>query len=120
MSRFFWFTVEFGLMRGPGGLVAYGSGLLSSYGELQHSIESDEVARYPMRIEWAINQAHEIDHYQPLLFVIDSFGHLFDLVGTLEKWMRQGKLNNVAPGPPEINERDLRSFVEAGTARAVS
>src|SRR5581483_7177432 len=30
MSRFFWFTVEFGLMRGPKGVCAYGSGLLSS------------------------------------------------------------------------------------------
>ena len=39
LSRFFWFTVEFGLMRGgPGGVCAYGSGLLSSYGELQHAI----------------------------------------------------------------------------------
>ena len=28
MSRFFWFTVEFGLMRGPDGVCAYGSGLL--------------------------------------------------------------------------------------------
>src|SRR5690242_7124822 len=27
MSRFFWFTVEFGLMRGPRGVCAYGSGL---------------------------------------------------------------------------------------------
>src|SRR5690349_18914041 len=36
MSRFFWFTVKIGLMRGrgPHGICAYGSGLLSSYGEL--------------------------------------------------------------------------------------
>src|SRR4051812_41510238 len=43
MSRFFWFTVEFGLMRGPKGTCAYGSGLMSSYGELEHAIDSDEV-----------------------------------------------------------------------------
>jgi phenylalanine-4-hydroxylase len=113
MSRFFWFTVEFGLMRGPRGIVAYGSGLLSSYGELAHSIESDEVQRYPVQIEWLINQGAEIDHYQPLLFIVDSFDHLFALVDQLEKWMREGKLNNVAPGLPEVSERDLLSFMNA-------
>ena len=54
MSRFFWFTVEFGLMRGPRGTLAYGSGLLSSYSELQHAIESNEVQRYPLQMEWVI------------------------------------------------------------------
>src|SRR3954462_13738451 len=116
LSRFFWFTVEFGLMRGPRGIVAYGSGLLSSYGELQHAIESDEVQRYPVQIEWLINQGAEIDHYQPLLFVVDGFDHLFDLVDRLERWMREGKLDNVAPGLPEVNENDLRSYMEAGDA----
>jgi phenylalanine-4-hydroxylase len=117
LSRFFWFTVEFGLMRGSrGNIVAYGSGLLSSYGELQHAIESDEVQRYPVQLEWLINQGAEIDHYQPLLFIVDSFDHLFELVDRLERWMRDGKLNNVAPGLPEVNEGDLRSYMEAGDA----
>ena len=40
MARFFWFTIEFGLMNTRKGLRAYGSGLLSSYGELEHSLES--------------------------------------------------------------------------------
>ncbi|MBI4904525.1 MAG: phenylalanine 4-monooxygenase [Acidobacteria bacterium] len=114
MSRFFWFTVEFGLMRGPRGIYAYGSGLLSSYGELEHALESSQVGRYPIQMEWVINQAFEIDHYQPLLFSVDSFDHLFDLVEQLERWMRDGRLNNVAPGEPHIDERDLRSFLEAG------
>ena len=114
MSRFFWFTVEFGLMRGGRhGVCAYGSGLLSSYGELEHAITSDAVQRYPLQMEWVINQGAEIDHYQPLLFIVDSFDHLFSLVGRFEQWMRQGKLDNVAPGLPEIQERDLRSFMEA-------
>jgi hypothetical protein len=51
MSRFFWFTVEFGLMKGARGTCAYGSGLLSSFGELQHAIESDEVQRFPLQLE---------------------------------------------------------------------
>jgi len=116
MSRFFWFTVEFGLMQGPRGVCAYGSGLLSSYGELEHAIESDEVQRYPIQMEWVINQGAEIDHYQPLLFVVDSFDHLFELVDRFEGWMRAGKLDNVAPGLPEIEESTLRSFLDAAHA----
>ena len=118
MSRFFWFTIEFGLMRGrgPNGICAYGSGLLSSYGELQHSIDSDEVQRYPLQLEWVINQVAEIDHYQPILFIVDSFDHLFSLVDEFERWMRAGKLFNVAPGLPDISEGDLNSFLEAANA----
>src|SRR5262249_47421361 len=115
MSRFFWFTVEFGLMRGGNGVVAYGSGLLSSYGELEHAIESNEVQRYPLQMEWAINQVAEIDHYQPLLFVADSFDQVFSLVDRLERWMRAGKLDNVAPGLPNISESDLQSFLDAAS-----
>jgi phenylalanine-4-hydroxylase len=115
MARFFWFTVEFGLMRGRSDLKVYGSGLLSSFGEIQHAIESPDVQRYPIQLEWAINQGFAIDQYQPLLFVVDSFDHLFSLVDRLEKWMREGKLNNVAPGEPEVNEADLLSFVHAGS-----
>ncbi len=113
MARFFWFTIEFGLMRGRDGLKAYGSGLLSSHGEIEHAIDSPDAQRYPLQLEWVVNQHFEIDHYQPLLFVVDSFDHLFELVGELERWMRAGKLNHVAPGEPALSERDLASFLHA-------
>jgi len=113
LSRVFWFTVEFGLMRGPAGRpVAYGSGLLSSYGELQHAIESEEVQRSPAQLEWMIHQEAS-DEYQPLLFVVDSFDQLFDMVDRLERWMREGRLNYVAPGRSEIKDSDLEGFLNA-------
>ncbi len=114
MARFFWFTIEFGLMKSSDGLKVYGSGLLSSFGEIEHAVESPEVQRFPMQLEWAINQGFEIDHYQPLLFTVDSFDHLFQLVGCLEQWMKSGRLSNVAPGEPAVSEHDMRSFLEAG------
>lgn len=113
MARFFWFTVEFGLMRSRDGVRVYGSGLLSSFGEIRHAVESPDVQRYPLQLEWAINQSFEINHYQPLLFVVESFDHLYELAGRLEQWMKQGRLNNVAPGEPAVNEADLRSFLQA-------
>jgi phenylalanine-4-hydroxylase len=112
MARFFWFTIEFGLMNTRHGLRAYGSGLLSSFGELEHSMRSREVQRFPIQLEWAINQSFEIDHYQPLLFVVDGFDHLFSLVDRLEGWMKDGRLDNVAPGEPSVSEADLGSFLD--------
>jgi len=119
LARFFWFTIEFGMMRSPDGhgLKVYGSGLLSSHGEIAHAIDSPLVQRYPIQLEWVINQYFEIDHYQPLLFIVDSFDHLSDLVGELERWMRAGKLDSVSPGEPAVSEPDLRSFLEASRAK---
>ena len=113
MARFFWFTIEFGLLRSGNEIRAYGSGLLSSYGELEHCIKSPEVQRYPIQLEWAVNQYFEIDHFQPLLFIVDSFEHLFSLVDELEKWVKSGKLNNVAPGEPFVSDTDVESFLSA-------
>lgn len=117
MARFFWFTIEFGLMRrrSGNGLSVYGSGILSSYGEIEYAIESPDAQRYPLQLEWVVNQYFEIDHYQPLYFIVDSFDALFHEVGRLEDWMKEGKLNNVSPGEPEISEADLKSFLEAET-----
>ena len=119
MSRFFWFSIEFGLMGGAddGGLKAYGSGLLSSYGELAHAIEADDVTRAPFSIERVVNQPFEIDHYQPLLFVVDSFDHLYALADELEAWIVGGRLDDVAPGEPAVSESDLGSFLAAAGAR---
>ena len=120
MARFFWFTIEFGLMREGKDMKVYGSGLLSSYGEIEHCIESPNVQRYPIQLEWVINQYFEIDHYQPLLFWVDSFDHLFSLVDQLETWMKDGRLNNVSPGEPLVNEEDLKSFMIAGAGGSVN
>jgi phenylalanine-4-hydroxylase len=124
LARFFWFTVEFGLMReqpgaplAPGRVRAYGSGLLSSYSELRHCVESPEVQRVPAQTEWIINQYFEIHHFQPLLFVIEDFEHLFYLVHDLEKRLDAGLLDNLQPGEPDVNEVDLKSFLDAALAR---
>lgn len=116
MARFFWFTIEFGLMKRPGGegVCVYGSGILSSYGEIEHAVKSPSVQRYPFQLEWVLNQYFEIHHYQPLLFIVDSFDHLFSEVHRLEEWIKDDKLSNLSPGEPEISEADLQSFLDAG------
>jgi len=112
LSRFFWFTIEFGIMRQDDRLCVYGSGLLSSSGEIVHCIESPNVQRCPFQLEWVINQSFDIDKYQPLLFIIDSFEHLFQEVNRLENWLLNGKLDYIAPGSPSIDQESLDVFLK--------
>jgi phenylalanine-4-hydroxylase len=112
LSRFFWFTVEFGLMRQNNKLCVYGSGILSSADEMEYSIESAEVQRFPFQLEWVINQSFEIDRFQPLLFVIESFEHLYEEVDRLEQWLMTGQLDHVAPGQPKVSDSDLKEFLK--------
>ena len=78
LSRLFWFTVEFGLIREKGRVKLYGSGLLSSPGESKHALDSDDVERRPFDLVTVCNTPFEIDHYQPILYVLDSFDQLRD------------------------------------------
>ena len=45
--------------------------------------------------------------------MVDSFDHLFSLVDELERWLKDGKLNNVAPGEPKVGDADIDSFLTA-------
>lgn len=114
LARFFWFTIEFGLMRENGRLCVYGSGLLSSANEIEHAVVSKEVQRFPFQLEWAINQPFEIDKMQPLLFIVESFSHLYKEVERLEEWLLTGKLDHVSVGSPTIEEKDLKLFLNRG------
>lgn len=90
LARLFWFTVEFGLIREDKRLKLYGSGLISSEGEGHHSLESPDVDRRPFNMERVCDTSFEIDHYQPILYVLDSFEQLRDAMnGYAEKLLSE-------------------------------
>lgn len=78
LARLFWFTVEFGLIREGGEIKLYGSGLISSLGESFHALESPDVDRRPFDMERVCDTPFEIDHYQGVLYVLESFEQLRD------------------------------------------
>jgi phenylalanine-4-hydroxylase len=75
LGRLYWFTVEFGLVEHEGEIKAYGAGLLSSFGELEHAF-SDKVVRKPFDLEEVINTPYDYSDMQPILFVIPSYAEL--------------------------------------------
>jgi phenylalanine-4-hydroxylase len=77
LARVYWYTVEFGLLRGAQGLKAYGAGILSSKAETVYAIASDEPNRLNFDLERVMRTDYRIDGFQRLYFVIDSFEQLF-------------------------------------------
>jgi phenylalanine-4-hydroxylase len=94
LGRLFWFTVEFGLIREDGRVKVYGSGLVSSHGESRYSLEgawekkgqkgaepctTRAVAEWrPFDLERICNTPFDIDHFQPIYYVLESFEQLRD------------------------------------------
>lgn len=89
LARLFWYTVEFGLIREAGSLKVYGAGLISSPGESRHCLTSPEVDRRDFDLEVACSTPFEIDHYQPTLFVLDSFDQLRDAMRSYAARVRE-------------------------------
>jgi phenylalanine-4-hydroxylase len=78
LGRLYWFTVEFGLKEEHGELKAYGAGLLSSFGELEHAF-SDAVERRPFDLQTVINHEFTYSDMQKVLYVIPSYSYLKDV-----------------------------------------
>ena len=78
LARLYWYTVEFGLIDTKAGMRAYGAGILSSAGELRHSVTSPAPQRLGFDLERIMRTRYKIDSYQSTYFVIDSFKQLFE------------------------------------------
>ena len=76
LARLYWYTVEFGLMTTPAGLRIYGAGILSSGGEVVHSLEGPQARRVRFDLERLLRTEYNIDRYQDTYFVIESFAQL--------------------------------------------
>ena len=74
LSRVYWFTIEFGVLRENGSLKAYGTGLLSSAGELEEMHEAD-LRSFDLKA--ASSEAYDPTHFQPVLFCADSFEEMY-------------------------------------------
>lgn len=78
LTRLYWYTVEFGLIKTSEGLRIYGAGILSSKGESIHCLESDAPNRIGFDLLRVMNTRYRIDTYQKTYFVIESYQQLFD------------------------------------------
>ena len=108
LARLYWYTVEFGLIATPQGLRAYGAGILSSAGELHHSVTSPAAERVAFDLKRLMRSRYTIDSYQATYFVINSFDQLFETTAP-----------DFTPVYREVRERiALQGEIEAGQVLA--
>jgi phenylalanine-4-hydroxylase len=74
LARVYWFTIEFGVLSEDGRVKAYGTGLLSSTGELEAMHEAE---LRPLDLEAAARQDFDPTKYQPILFCAASFEEMY-------------------------------------------
>jgi phenylalanine-4-hydroxylase len=84
LERLYWYTLEFGLVEENGLPRAYGSGLLSSFGELGR-YESAAFLK-PFDPDEAAARPYDPTDYQAVLYVVPSLEAVTD---TIERWLQQ-------------------------------
>jgi phenylalanine-4-hydroxylase len=67
------------LIREDNQVKVYGSGLISSHGDAANAL-GPKCDRRPFSLDAVFNQPFEIDHFQDVLFVVESFEQLFQAV----------------------------------------
>ena len=84
LARVYWFTIEFGVLREMGEIKAYGTGLLSSAGELE---EMHKAELRPLDLDSASRHDYDPTHYQSVLFCAESFEEMYsNLKEFLVRW----------------------------------
>ena len=77
LARVYWFTIEFGVLREDGRIKAYGTGLLSSAGELA---EMDKAELRPLNLDAEGNHVYDPTHFQSMLFCAESFDEMYEML----------------------------------------
>jgi phenylalanine-4-hydroxylase len=83
LARVYWFTIEFGVLRENGEVKAYGTGLLSSAGELE---EMHKAEFRPLDLDVMSRHDYDPTHYQSVLFCGESFNEMY---GRLREFLVQ-------------------------------
>jgi phenylalanine-4-hydroxylase len=114
LSRLYWYTVEFGLVRSGDGLALYGAGIVSSHSESIFALDDPSPNRIGFDLRRVMRTRYRIDDFQQSYFVIDSFEDLLDQTLNTDFGPLYAELEGQPDHDPETILPDDRVF-SAGT-----
>jgi phenylalanine-4-hydroxylase len=77
LSRIYWFTIEFGMMREDNVEKIYGAGIISSHGETLNCLNK-QTRKLDYDVSLILHTNYRNDVIQDKYFVMDSFDQLYD------------------------------------------
>lgn len=124
LSRLYWYTVEFGLIREDGALRIYGSGIVSSAAESHFALDDPSPNRIGFDLKRVMRTEYRIDDFQQNYFVTPSFDELLrvtvetDFAPLYEEIKRQDDIPiaTILPGDEVITRGTQRYAESKGTA----
>jgi phenylalanine-4-hydroxylase len=84
LSRIYWYTVEFGLIREQGDLKIYGAGILSSIAESLQSVDASKVAHHAFDMKRIMNSPYRKDLMQEQYFILEDYPQLYEQLPEVE------------------------------------
>jgi phenylalanine-4-hydroxylase len=101
LGRLYWYTVEFGLVRDPGGdggLRIYGASPMSSRAEMANAMRGRQARRLEFDLERVLRTEYSGTGVQPTYFVVDGYDQLFSSLRRLRPSLAAAR--DAAPIPP--------------------
>lgn len=93
ITRLYWFTVEFGLMREDEKLRIYGAGIVSSVGESKYCMQSETPPfKHEFNLEEILRSPFRKDVFQDKYFVGSGYDQLFNCLPELELKLKEPEL----------------------------
>lgn len=87
LSRVYWFTIEFGMMRENSEVKIYGAGIISSHSETLHCLEK-QTLKLDYDVKTMMHTDYRTDILQDKYFVMDSFDQLYDSLSAIRSCLK--------------------------------
>ena len=84
LQNLYWYTIEFGLIKGESGIECYGAGIASSFGETNH-VFHEKVEIKPFDIAEILLRDFVNTEIQNTYYVLESFEQLYSCLENIEQ-----------------------------------
>ena len=89
IERFYWYSIEFGLIKENNKTKILGAGIISSFGETNRIFTDDSVEVKPFNLKEILYLPFDKGALQPVYYVAESFGQLYKAVKELNNILKE-------------------------------